>query len=193
MPFDFQGRYVLLTYAQCGSLDPHEIVCLLAGMGAECIVARESHRDEGIHLHALVDFGRRFHTTDERKFDVDGRHPNIQPVKRTPWAVWDYATKDGDVVGGALERPEPAEKIATPVEWSRIADAESVDRFWELVRELAPRALLTNFTSLRAYAEWNYRPVRVPYSTPASIEFDVSGVEELSQWVHANLFGNVSK
>ena len=194
MPFRFQARYVLVTYAQCGDLDPHEVVCLFSSLGAECIIGRENHRDEGVHLHAFVDFGRKYRTSNERAFDVNGCHPNITPSRGTPEKGYDYAIKDGDVVGGGLERPVRGGVHEDGDPWRQICDAASRDEFWELVRELAPRALLTSFTSLRAYADWHYRPVRTPYTTPEGITFDLSGAEELSEWVRNNLSGdNVGK
>lgn len=189
MPFRCQSRYVLLTYSQCGDLDPFAVVALLSSLGAECIVGREEHADEGIHLHAFVDFGKRPDIRNERFADVEGRHPNVQPFGRTPEKGYDYAIKDGDVVAGGLARPDGVQVSETSTVWSRICLAESPGEFWELVRELAPRALLTNFTSLRAYAEWNFRPERSPYSTPAGVSFDLSGVPELDEWVHTNLSG----
>lgn len=190
MPFRCQSRYVLLTYAQCGDLDPFEVVALLSGLGAECIIGREEHADEGVHLHAFVDFGRRPDIRNERFADVAGRHPNVQPFGRTPEKGFDYAIKDGDVVAGGLERPNGDKVSETCSIWSRICLATSTSEFWDLVRELAPRALLTNFTSLRAYADWNFRPERVPYCTPVDISFDLSGVPELDEWLHSNLFGS---
>lgn len=187
MPFRFRSRYALFTYSQCGELDPFQVVCLFSSLGAECIIGRENHADEGVHLHAFVDFGKRFNTSNERLFDVDGRHPNIAPSRGTPEKGYDYAIKDGDVVGGGLERPVRSGVSESVDVWRQIADAEDRDSFWELVRELAPRALLTNFTSLRNYAEWHYRPERTPYSTPEGITFDLSGTEGLSEWVRDNL------
>ena len=57
MPFNFNARYALLTYSQCGDLDGVEVSNHFTKLGAECIVAREAHADGGIHLHAFVDFG----------------------------------------------------------------------------------------------------------------------------------------
>lgn len=190
MPFRLQARYVLLTYAQCGSLDPWEVVALCSRLGGECIVGREEHSDGGIHLHAFVDFGRRYNTRNERFADVEGCHPNVLPYRKTPEKGWDYAIKDGDVVAGGLERPSDLSISAAGDAWSTILLAESVDEFWELARELAPRALLTNFNSLRSYAEWHYRPEHSPYSSPGNVSFDLSGVPELSDWVHLNLSGS---
>lgn len=190
MTFQLNSRYVLLTYAQCGELDPFTIVTLLSSLAAECIIGRELHSDQGIHLHAFVDFGRKYRTRNQRFADVEGCHPNIQPFGRTPEKGWDYAIKDGDVVAGGLERPDGGEICQPSDSWAIIAAAGSVDEFWSLARELAPRALLTSFNSLRAYAEWNFRPERTPYSTPPGISFDLSGYDVLNQWVQNNLAGD---
>lgn len=188
--FQLRARYVLITYAQCGDLDPHAVVCLLAGLGAECIIGREDHDNGGTHLHAFTDFGKQFSTSNPRFADVDGQHPNVQPFGRTPEKGFDYAIKDGDVVGGGLERPTGSEVSHAGDIWSQIVMATSRDEFWSLVRTLAPRNLVTNFTSLRAYADWHYRPERSPYSSPAHIEFDLSDVEGLNEWVHQAFTGD---
>lgn len=190
MTFRFSRRYGLFTYAQCGDLDPFAVCNLFSDLRAECIVGREAHSDGGTHLHAFVDFGRKFTTTDKRKFDVEGRHPNAQPCFRTPYKMWDYATKDGDIVAGGLERPDGGEVSRAGPEWDQIANAANPDEFWDLLRELAPRTLLTSFTSLRAYADWNYRPNRTPYCSPPGITFDLSATPELDEWVQDNLSGN---
>ena len=133
--FRLQSRYVLLTYSQCGDLDPQLVCDHLATIPAECLIGRENHADGGIHLHAFVDFGRRVNIRDQRLFDVDGRHPNIQPCGRTPQKMLDYAIKDGDVVAGGLDPDLGGEDVSGDgTVWHTIANAETVDRFWELVR-----------------------------------------------------------
>ena len=102
MTFRFAARYGLLTYAQSGELDPFRVVNHLADLGAECIIGREDHADGGVHLHAFFMFERKFESRNVRVFDVDGCHPNIVRGYGTPEKGWDYATKDGDVVGGGL-------------------------------------------------------------------------------------------
>lgn len=47
MPFRFAARFALLTYAQCGDLDPFAVNDHLGSLGAECIVGRENHGDGG--------------------------------------------------------------------------------------------------------------------------------------------------
>ena len=65
--FRVQTRYVLLTYSQCGDLDPWVVHDLIVGYPAECIIGREDHADGGTHLHAFVDFGRRGGALDDRR------------------------------------------------------------------------------------------------------------------------------
>ena len=186
MPFRFQAKYGLLTYAQCGQLDPFAVVEHLGRLGAECIVGRESHSNGGIHLHAFFMFESKFRSSDQRVFDVGGCHPNISRGYSNPSDGYDYAIKDGEVVGGGLARPEQPD-VSKHSNWTRIVQAEDSDEFWALVRELEPRALCTNFTSLKAYSQDRYRPERSPYSTPDGLGFDTSQYPVLQQWVDSNI------
>lgn len=187
MTFRFKAQYALLTYAQCGDLDAWSVSNLLSELGAECIIGRERHEDGGIHLHAFVDFGRRFHTTNNRKFDVGGCHPNVQPFGRTPEKGYDYAIKDGDVVAGGLERPDGSGLSTTGSHWSTILAATTKDEFYRLCEELAPRMLLSNFTSLRAFADWRFRPDPTPYEHPRCLSLETMEVAGLDEWARENL------
>nr|QJB18546.1 MAG: replication-associated protein [Genomoviridae sp.] len=185
--FRFQARYALLTYAQCGDLDPFAVVNHLAGLGAECIIGREDHADGGIHLHAFVDFGVKYRSRNSRAFDVEGHHPNVSPSRGTPEEGFDYAIKDGDVVAGGLERPIGGRVDAAGGVWPEIINAKSESEFWSLCESLAPRSLVTSFTQLRAYAAWKFPPIRIPYETPEGVNIDTSWVAELDGWVRENL------
>lgn len=192
MPNDvtWKLRYALLTYAQCGDLDPWKIVSLFAGLRAECIIGRENHQDEGVHLHVFVDFGRVFRSRRTRAFDVEGRHPNVQHVGRTPWVAYDYAIKEGDVVAGGAERPVEGCGAGVSVpgdEWAQIAAADSREEFYRLLHELAPRSLITCYTSIRAFAEWKYRVDPEPYTSPDGLCFEEDRVAPLHQWAQENL------
>lgn len=190
MPFKFEARYGLLTYAQCGTLDPWRVVNHLGDLGAECIVGLEDHVDGGLHLHAFFMFERKFGTRNERVFDVDGKHPNIVRGYGTPEKGWDYATKDGNVVGGGLARPSRDRVSKAGEVWSELVLAEDRETFFELCKELAPRALLCSFPSLRCYADWRYREDPTPYEHPGGLEFDTSEYPGLDSWVSQNLGGS---
>lgn len=187
--FRFQAKYGLLTYAQCGELDPFLVVNHLGSLGAECIVGRENHVSGGLHLHCFFMFSRKFSTRNCRAFDVGGFHPNIVAGYGTPEAGFDYATKDGDICGGGLERPsgdEPGLPKSRGV-WADIILAETRDEFFELCKDLDPRSLCVNFNSLRAYADWRYRLVPTAYTHPAGIELRTDSMPDLDRWAHANL------
>lgn len=181
--FRFYARYALLTYAQCGGLDPFAIVSHIGDLGGECIIGREAHSDGGTHLHAFVDFGRRFQSRRAAVFDVGGFHPNISITKRDPQVHYDYAIKDGDVVAGGLERPAPDANAGVENKHHQIVLAPTRAEFFEAVRDLDPRLLLTSFPSLEKYADWHYRVDPEPYRHDPEYEFDTSQFPELNQWV----------
>ncbi|UDN67442.1 replication-associated protein [robinz virus RP_326] len=181
----WQFRYALLTYAQCGNLDPFNVVNHISSLGGECIIGREHHEDGGLHLHAFCDFGRKLRSRNVRLFDVDGCHPNVEPTKQTPAAGWDYATKDGDVVAGGLERPGNGTSDKT--DWAKIVAASNADEFWELCESVAPRALLCNFQSLRGFADWRFKPEPPKYEQPRGVQIDTGKFPELDAWVQQNI------
>lgn len=183
MTFNFNARYALLTYAQCGDLDPWEIVRHLADLRGECIVAREAHADGGSHLHSFVDFGRKFRSRKADVFDVGGCHPNISPTHSTPQAGFDYTCKDGDVVAGGLGRPDAGQVARDRSHWHDIAAAESRDEFFELCLQLAPRELCCSFTQLQKYADWRYRVDIQPYRTPKNVICVPNKFPELLSWI----------
>jgi len=180
--FSFNARYVLLTYAQCGDLDASAVNDHLAFLGGECIIGRELHADGGTHLHAFCDFSRKFRSRRPDVFDVAGCHPNIEASRGRPECGYDYAIKDGDVVAGGLSRPRGRGIYEDVSSWSIIVSQESEGEFWECVARLDPRSLCTNYNSLRAYANWKYRPAPVLYEHPAGIEFELGMVPELAVW-----------
>lgn len=182
MSFNFNARYVLLTYAQSDGLDPFSIVNHIASLRGECIVGRETHADGGTHLHAFVDFGRKLRTRRPDCFDVEGFHPNISTSYGNPKGGYQYAIKDGDVVAGGLGEPPARGSPESENIFGQIVLAETREEFWEMLRCMAPRLLLANFNSLSAYADWNYRVDPEPYRHDPQHVFDTSRYPELDQW-----------
>lgn len=180
--FIFSARYVLLTYAQSGDLSEWAVLDHIASVGAECIIGREDHADGGTHLHVFADFGRKKQTRQIGFFDVDGHHPNIAPSRGRAGDGYDYAIKDGNVVAGGLERPGGARVSAAACKWRTIVDADSREEFFDLLRELDPKSLVTRWSELNKYADSAYAVVHEPYVGPDNIEFDLRMVPELAGW-----------
>uniref|UniRef100_A0A8A4XCH1 Replication-associated protein n=1 Tax=Syrmaticus reevesii Genomoviridae sp. TaxID=2814996 RepID=A0A8A4XCH1_9VIRU len=187
MTFKFQSRYVLLTYAQSMELDPFDVVNHLSSLGAECIIGREPHADGGTHLHAFVDFGRRYSTRRTDAFDVGGHHPNISPSRGRAEGGYDYATKEGDIVAGGLERPCRSRVSRNDHLWDEIINQPDEQSFWECVQRLDPKAAATQFTQLRAYASWAYAVQPERYERNSDHSFDTGMVPELDRWRRESL------
>jgi len=181
--FDLHARYALLTYAQCGELNPNTVGNCLDEAGFKCVIGRENHADGGIHLHVFVDFGkkRRFRRPDV--FDVEGRHPNISPSAGTPEKGYDYAIKDGDIVFQSLDRPGTSGAGKSADKWARITGAVDRESFWGLVHELDPKSAACNFPSLQKYCDWKFAVVPAEYESPSGVEFFGGDVDGRDQWL----------
>lgn len=190
--FTINCRYALVTYAQCGPLDPFLVMEHFSSLEAECIIGREHHADGGTHLHVFVDFGRKFRSRATDVFDVGGHHPNIEPSKGTPEKGFDYAIKDGDVVCGGLARPGPSGGGNSGVlaKWSRITGAKDHREFWDLVHELDPKSAACSFTSLSKYADWKFAVDPPSYEHPGGFEFIDGRVDGRDQWLSQSGVGS---
>lgn len=188
--FACNARYFLVTYPQCGDLSEWSVLDHFTTLGAECIIARELHVDEGLHFHVFADFGRKFRSRKTDVFDVDGHHPNIQPSKGTPGQGYDYAIKDGDVVAGGLERPNGTSSGGKTFEtWNTIAGANSKEEFFALCEELDPKSLCCSFGQLQKYADWRYAEKPAEYATPRGFQF-VGGIDGRDEWVQLSGLGS---
>ncbi|QCX35071.1 replication-associated protein [Blackfly genomovirus 8] len=189
--FRIQSRYVLLTYSQANGLDPASIAGHLDALGGQYIIGRENHLDGGIHFHAFVDFGRKFSSRDVHCFDVDEFHPNVLRGYTTPEKMWDYATKDQDVVAGELQRPDGEENKRSPRRdgvWREIIAAPDRQSFFDSIAQLDPRSLVVNYIAITKYADDKYRPRDEPYSPP-TLAWDDFAVSSLQEWVQLNVHG----
>lgn len=183
MTFRFQAKYGLLTYPQSDGLDPWRINAVLAGLGCECIVAKELHTDGGTHYHAFFMHSSKLRTRDARAFDVDGYHPNILRGVKTPHAMYDYATKDGDVVAGGLQRPdeEPA-KTDSDDFWRRVFDASTREETLRAAQESSVSLFGRYFFQVRAIAEGKTMQNPLHYVSPPSLEWELRSYPELTDW-----------
>lgn len=187
MPFSFNSRYVLLTYAQSGDLSEWSVLDHISSLGAECIIGREDHADEGTHLHVFCDFGRKFRSRRQDAFDVDGCHPNIAPSRGRPQLGWDYAVKDGNVVAGGLSRPGSGGLPKVTNIWSEIVGAESRLEFLKLVQRLDPKSFVLRHRELLDYADRYFAEPIEPYVGPDGISFELGMVPELVGWREQSL------
>jgi hypothetical protein len=189
--FRFQAKYALLTYAQCDGLSVRHLADHLGTLGAKYVIGRENHADGGIHFHAFIDFGRKYDSRNVRVFDVDGHHPNILVGHKTPEAMFDYATKDGDIVEQTMERPTErgVGTQSSASKWSDIVGTSLTRQdFFEKVAELDPRALCCSFGNIQKYADWRYAEPDPEYTGPTT-GWVTDEYPELDTWVAASITG----
>jgi len=199
MPSTFlikDAKFLLLTYSRVPDhlVDsmPMSIVHRSADRGAECLVGQEQHADGGTHFHAFIDFGgERYSTRNQHDWDIEGIHPNIEKGGRTPWLIYDYVCKDGNIVGGGAERPEETTSSKGADKWELVLNAATRTEFLLRLREHYPRVLVASFGSVSKYADWAYAPDPVEYLHPENYGFTLEGYPGLLDWVDDNMRGGV--
>jgi len=185
MTFRFAAKYGLLTYAQSDGLDPFSIVNHLGNLGLECIVGRELHDDGGTHYHAFfMSDKKKFESRNARVFDIDSYHPNILRGVKTPESMYDYATKDGDICGGGLERPNQGKESSSSTDdfWRGVFDAEGKEETLRCARELGVGLFGRYYFQVRAIAEEKARRSPLDYQPDVSLEWELGPYPELVDW-----------
>lgn len=177
--FQLNSKHVFLTYPQVGDLHHDRVLARLDELGCtEKILGIERHVDGGIHYHVLARWGAALRTRDRRLFDVEGRHPNIQPVRDVP-AVYRYVTKDGDV-HGSFELH--ANKRKRDDVFGDACASTSAEQFFGLIKEGCPRDFVIFHKQLETYATKMFKEAVEEYSHPESSNpFDLP--DDIAGWV----------
>lgn len=120
MAYRVRGRAHFFTWSQVNHDSTHQLYFDgLANFGPiqYAIVARERHRDGGVHFHAYVEWERPLDKIANDSLDVGGVHPNIlaKRDRGARAAARKYCKKDGEwqekgetsIIGGEEENQEP--------------------------------------------------------------------------------------
>lgn len=111
--FRITSKGFFLTYPRCELSKEHLLKALRFKRPAEKIlVSRELHEDGAPHLHVYLLYGKEFDCRNERFFDVDGFHPNIQSAKSLK-AVQAYVKKDGDYIQEGMDYAQETTAITS--------------------------------------------------------------------------------
>lgn len=203
--FRVSCRYLLLTYAQSGFEWPYQsLVELCEQLDAKYHISRELHEDGGYHFHALVDFNRKFETENVHRYCVGTRPPgknsscpghshcNILPVPRTPFNVWDYVSKYGDIVASNLERPVARGPNTTrdDLYCSSLALPDKAT-FLGDVEKHSPREFVVFHRNIRYFADQKFgvdrKPPRMPNYAEKGIHVNWKTYPEARRWVLESL------
>jgi len=172
MPFRLHAKNVFLTYPQC-NLSPETVGRHLSGLRPATFiqVSRERHQDGAYHLHCLLQWADKFNCRNNRLFDIEGFHPNIQSV-RSVSDVYDYINK------AIPDNPTAEDKWTTGTvsinpktdKWLRVATAATEEECLEAALEASPRDFVLNHDKIVDYARKKQRQIE-PYRHDETIRF----------------------
>lgn len=188
-------KYILLTYSQ---VDEEEfrwenIVATIIKHGGVCRIGREFHKDGGVHFHAFCMKEKRFITRSPRAFDVDGYHPNIEPIKRTPHRAWAYVSKPGSTLlhDDIPEPPAGRSRLrskADEVYHLALNQAKSQSQFIDMCIEGDTRRAIGCFNNLQAFSHYRFPPSRGPeYEPPPGFSLELAEYPEIAAWQQRNV------
>lgn len=193
MSFRLQAKSFILTYSQVANEDAfvrtpssHFDHCTsLLGTLDVYRLGRELHQDGGTHFHAYVSPSAKCSTRNARLFDYAGYHPNIRPVRKTPWTSWDYVGKGDDVIyeHGARPGGDRASDSGRDGVWALAVAATDKEEFLRILREKAPREYVLYNAAIERYVEKHFAPQPPSYESPEFRTEYVVPIDRLNQWL----------
>lgn len=155
--FRFQAIHVALTYPQCGLTKDQaydHLITLRAGSisVSRLLISQETHEDGSPHLHGYIQFTGKPNIRNERFFDIEGHHPNIQPC-RSPRTWIKYCTKTDHQPKSNFEwqSTRPVEQALRILRESN-QEHRSVNDIVDKALDLDP-GLIRCYTQLRSYVQ----------------------------------------
>nr|WKU84351.1 repA protein [Maize streak virus] len=204
--FSHRNVNTFLTYPHCP--ENPEIVCQmiweLVGRWTPkyIICAREAHRDESFHLHALVQTDKPVRITDSRFFDINGFHPNIQSAKSVN-KVRDYILKEplalfergtfiprkssflGNPSNGNSEKKPSKDEIMREI----ISHSTSKQEYLSLVRKEFPYDWATKLQYFEYSANKLFPEIQEEFISPHPPSSpDLICNETIKDWLQPNIY-----
>lgn len=170
--FRFNSKSVFLTYPQAEGLSFELIAAKLKEVGFnDYVIAKENHQDGNVHFHAFAERTARFQSRDERVFDINEKHPNIQSPRNRKDVI-NYVTKDNDYItsdGFILNK--------TKRKYGDILkDSKTKEEFYAGICEEYSRDYVLHHDAVVAFAEKHFKkddsyvPQFTEFNVPAEIQ-----------------------
>lgn len=162
MPFKFDSTSFFLTYPQSDFTNESLIQFLNSVADLEWARAcREQHSDGEPHSHVVGKFKKRFQSRNERVFDYQGRHPNIQPIRSIARAL-EYVSKDGEYLDhGAVPVTQKKRAWADIVEAAKGPEVQWLQTVHEerISMHVAKRLRELSISQSVDLDEYDFRPI----------------------------------
>lgn len=175
MPFRFHAKTLFATYPQSDQLTHERLIRFFEEEKgcAQYTIGKESHENGGTHYHCLILWNEPVNTTNERYFDIDGYHPNIQPG-RNQKAIYAYVTKDGDYRSNRPEGEEARNK------WTELLECQDAETFWETAKRKCPADFILRHDKLEYFADKHFKRTISEYISPYT---DFVVTPEIQKWL----------
>lgn len=178
MPFRVCARNIFLTYPKCGL---HQEIHDHWSKEAEATTALEQHEDGQPHVHAVLRYSTKQDIRNERRFDFQGFHPNIQGCKSLRHSL-QYISKHGNVLGSTGDACRPSRHDALTDLLATSCDSST---FMAGFQRIDPARFIVNYQQLEYFAARRFGG-KSDCVMRNRIEFKVP--TPLDDWVNTNLF-----
>lgn len=146
--FQLNAKNIALTYPRCDIHPQAMFDWLKDNFSPEAVcVAQETHKDGGFHLHAYLRFEKALYTRNQKLFDVDGFHPNVQGCREVKnWVT--YIKKQGNII--------TTDNIDFKDGWEELLMAPNKTEFISAIRKNRPRDYILNRQRIEYHAQKEY-------------------------------------
>lgn len=187
-----RNKYLLLTYSQIPEGFPWStIIDDIGSLGGKCTIAKEEHPiTGGHHIHVFAANDDVFTFRGERVLDVYGIHPNITPVKATPWKAWAYVRKDNHVLHDGIpseprgQRDRKRKGDDLQAVYTHILEGDSRAEKLRRIKDSRPQDLVRNWNNISRFVEHEHPTKREfePYDDPEGFQSLAGDYPEIEKW-----------
>lgn len=159
--FRYNARSVFLTYPNC-NLPMQTMLEELTKIKAikHYIIATELHESGEPHLHCVLRYSTPISTRNNRYFDINNFHPNIQKPQDLENCV-NYCKKDGNFITNWPETKE----------WGDILkESNTAEEFFNLVKINQPKDYVINHERLEYFAAKHFERPISPFKPPFELK-----------------------
>lgn len=166
MPLRLQSKTFFLTFPQA-DFDLQGYVNFYKDLVDYILVSSELHEDGNLHRHALLIYKTRKDIRNERYFDYEGFHPNIQ-IPRNLAATKTYIKKDGTFLEeGTNKDDENIYELARTLDYETFMN-HCIKRkvSFQFAKDALRRCVQTNTITAYTPHQGFKEPVFIPFPRP---------------------------
>lgn len=175
--FRFHAKNLFVTYPQCNDLSKEHVRSFFQDelLCSQYTIGLEQHLDGGNHIHALITWNQVFDTTDQRKFDINGHHPNIQPG-RSPKAIDAYVRKQGDYITNRTDLDLQKKR-----RYQELLECQDAETFWTKVKKDFAQDYVLRLSQLEYMAHKHFKKTITEYVSPYT---DFVVTPDIERWLN---------